>query len=139
MHLDRSELAALLPHNDEMVLIDRVLTWSEKELVCETRRHLDPLFPLSEGHLVPASAGIELAAQAMAIHVAVVRDDGPKQGLLTHVKNVTIGMPSLNSTLDPLTIAVNAGRVGTRGCTYSFEIRSGGTVCLDGRVGVVLT
>ena len=138
MHLDRTALAGLLPHSGSMVLIDNVVAWSEKKLVCETRRHLDASFPLKEYDVVPASAGIELAAQAMAIHVALVRDDGPKQGLLTHVKNICFGNSSLNDASDLLTIEVRADRIGIRGCSYSFEIKSGGAACLNGRVGVVL-
>lgn len=122
-----------------MVLIDNVLEWSDKEITSETSRHLADDFPLAEQGRAPAAVGIEIAAQTMAIHVALIQDEGAKQGLLASVRNVLFRRPWLDITGDPLAIQANADRIGIRGCTYSFEITAGADVCVEGRLGVVLT
>ncbi len=65
--------AALLPHAGAMVLIDRVVAWTDHEAVCATRAHLAPGNPLRRGGMLPAICGMEIALLAAAAgKVAVI-------------------------------------------------------------------
>ena len=73
----------LLPHRPPMLFIERVLGWDDTGGVCRGR--IDPDACLAAASpLVPASAAIEVAAQAMAAIEACRSGDGgkPRRGYL---------------------------------------------------------
>ncbi len=66
--LNRSEIAALIPHAGSMCLLEQVLSYSDAQIVCRTQSHLSPSNPLKvEGQLSKMHL-IEYGAQAIAIH-----------------------------------------------------------------------
>ena len=60
------DVAELLPHDGNMVLLDRVLEYDQESLVAEVIVRNDGLF--SDGQTVPAWLGIEYMAQTVAAH-----------------------------------------------------------------------
>lgn len=61
----------LLPHRGPALLLDRVLSWSPEEAVCEAT--LSETFPYARGGAAPALCGIELLAQAAGVQAALAR------------------------------------------------------------------
>jgi len=60
------DVAELLPHDGNMVLLDRVVAYDQESLVAEVMVHDDGLF--GDGKTIPAWIGIEYMAQTVAAH-----------------------------------------------------------------------
>jgi predicted hotdog family 3-hydroxylacyl-ACP dehydratase len=70
--IDVERIRELVPHAGKMCLLERVVDCDTASIRCETRSHLDRANPLRRnGHLSSVCA-IEYAAQAMALHGALM-------------------------------------------------------------------
>lgn len=141
MPVGRDWIAAHIPHRGAMCLLDEVIDWDAQRIRCQARNHASPDHPLrAEGRLA-ALCGIEYAAQAMAVHGALLRTGAaatPRLGYLASVRKVEIHVERLDTVAAPLTI--EAERIGgdERQVLYEFALRAGGAVLLAGRAAVVL-
>ena len=63
-------IAARVPHQGRMCLLDSVLQASENGLLCAADSHRDPGNPLRQQGRLGTACGIEYAGQAMALHGA---------------------------------------------------------------------
>ncbi|WP_371558215.1 hotdog family protein [Cupriavidus gilardii] len=137
----RDWIAAHIPHRGAMCLLDEVIDWNAQRIRCEARNHASPDHPLrAEGRLA-ALCGIEYAAQAMAVHGALLQSGAattPRVGYLASVRKVEVRVERLDTLADPLTI--EAERIGgdERQVLYEFALRAGDAVLLTGRAAVVL-
>lgn len=137
----RDWIAAHIPHRGAMCLLDKVIDWNAQRIRCEARNHASPDHPLrAEGRLA-ALCGIEYAAQAMAVHGALLQSGTattPRVGYLASVRKVEVRVERLDTLADPLTI--EAERIGgdERQVLYEFALRAGDAVLLTGRAAVVL-
>jgi len=138
--LDRDWIAAHIPHQGAMCLLDAVLEWSDTAIVCRAVSHADPANPLRAEGRLGAAAGIEYAAQAMAVHGALIAGDDapPRQGYLTSVRSVSLHVAHLDD-LDGA-LAVHAERLSGDGnhILYQFRLDHAGRCLLEGRAAVVL-
>jgi len=138
--LDRDWIAAHIPHQGDMCLLNATVGWSETAISCRATSHTDPANPLRADARLGAAAGIEYAAQAMAIHGALLADadQAPRQGYLTSVRNVTLHVARLDDLPGPL--EVQAERLSGDGNTilYQFSLSHAGRCLLEGRAAVVL-
>ena len=66
--LTREAIAALLPHDGAMVLLDEATAWDEARIACSARSHRDRSNPLRREGKLSSLCGVEYAAQAMALH-----------------------------------------------------------------------
>jgi predicted hotdog family 3-hydroxylacyl-ACP dehydratase len=122
-----------------MCLLDEVLDWDTDKIRCLSNRFAGPENPLRrpDGSLGTAS-GIEIAAQAMAIHgrLTAPAEGTPIPGYLVSLRDVHLTAPSLDIK-GPLII--NATRLlgDTSGATYSFSVADSHTELLKGRATVL--
>src|SRR5580698_5366994 len=97
--MDHIEIEALLPHSGSMCLLDAVLAWHATSLRCVSGCHRLPGNPMrrADGTL-GAACGIELAAQAMAIHGRLLSGDAgpPVRGALASVRDVHLHTATLD-------------------------------------------
>jgi predicted hotdog family 3-hydroxylacyl-ACP dehydratase len=70
--LTQNEIRALLPHAGAMCLLDSVLAWDMNSISCSSLSHCLPNNPLRAATGLASANGIEYAAQAMALHAALV-------------------------------------------------------------------
>ena len=70
--LDRDGIAALIPHSGPMCLLHSLVEWDAPHIVCLANNHRDPKHPLRSRSGLLATALIEYAAQAMALHGALI-------------------------------------------------------------------
>lgn len=138
--LDRSAIAARIPHHGSMCLLDRVVSWSESSIQCTASNHRHSDNPLREGGRLGVAAGIEYAAQAMAVHGGLLTGHGqpPRQGYLASVRGVrfhALRLDDQNADLE-----INAERVSgdARQVLYRFIVSAAGQALLDGRAAVIL-
>lgn len=127
-------IAALIPHSGAMRLIDRVDAVAAEEIVCATASHLSPQNPLREAGRLPVSAALEYAAQAMAIHAALTREERgpPRRGFLVVASGVTWTADRLDTAGTELKVhALRLASTGS-GAQYSFAVTAGAAVEVTG-------
>lgn len=69
--LIRQPIEAIIPHRGTMLLIDGIDTFSEETLSARATVHADAWYATADGAM-PAWIGIELMAQTIAAHVALL-------------------------------------------------------------------
>ena len=97
MPLNREWIEKHIPHQGTMCLLDEVLTWNTSRVQCRSSSHRDRSNPLRSHDRLAAVCGIEYAAQAMAVHGALIASRltaSPKNetvvGYLASVRNVVL-------------------------------------------------
>lgn len=133
-------IAARIPHQGNMCLLDAVTDWSAEHIVCRAVSHTDPAHPLRAAGRLGAANGIEYAAQAMAVHGALVAgaESAPRQGYLTSVRSVTLHVERLDDLAGPLEVRAERLSGDANNVLYSFTVGHGGRCLLEGRAAVVL-
>jgi predicted hotdog family 3-hydroxylacyl-ACP dehydratase len=138
--LDRAAIAARIPHQGSMCLLDAVLACSDTVIDCRAVSHRDPANPLRADGRLGAAAGIEYAAQAMAVHGALLAASGerPRQGYLASVRGVDLWVERLDDLSGPLEIHAERLSGDAQNILYQFALRHAGELLLTGRAAVVL-
>lgn len=138
--LDRAWIAAHIPHQGSMCLLDAVHTWSAEAIECTASSHADPANPLRAEGRLGAANGIEYAAQAMAIHGALLAgsEGQPRQGYLTSVRSVTLHAARLDDLPGELLVRAERLSGDTNNILYQFSVSHAGDCLLEGRAAVVL-
>lgn len=123
-----------------MCLLDAVLDWSENAIACRAISHADPANPLRAEGRLGAAHGIEYAAQAMAVHGALLagNDGAPRQGYLTSVRSVTLHTDRLDTLDGPLDVRAERLSGDANNILYQFSLGHAGHCLLEGRAAVVL-
>ena len=138
--LDRAWIAAHIPHQGSMCLLDTVHAWSAEMIACTTSSHADPANPLRAEGRVGAANGVEYAAQAMAIHGALLAgsDEQPRQGYLTSVRGVTLHVARLDDRPGELMVRAERLSGDANNILYQFSVNHADRCLLEGRAAVVL-
>lgn len=140
--LTKVEIAKLIPHSGPMCLLERVLRWDDAHIVCEAINHRDTAHPLAHDGLLDATAAIEYAAQAMAVHGALrattAADSRPKVGYLASVREVVCRVPYLHVFAGALTIEATRLMGEESRVMYEFVVSAEGDVRVTGRAAVVM-
>lgn len=143
--LDRAWIAAHIPHDGAMCVLDRVEAWDAERIRCSATSHRDPHNPLRSRGRLASVCGIEYAAQAMAVHGALLgaqheqaEQARPRAGYLASVRNVDAFVDRLDTFALPL--IVDAERIGgdDHSVLYGFALRCGDRLLLSGRAVVML-
>src|SRR5262250_1492609 len=77
MPLDHAWIEQHIPHKGRMCLLDEVLSWDAARIRCRSGSHRAADNPLRAHGRLGAACGIEYAAQAMAVHGALVAASDP--------------------------------------------------------------
>jgi predicted hotdog family 3-hydroxylacyl-ACP dehydratase len=142
--MNRAWIAARIPHQDGMCLLDEVLDFDDRGIRCRTRTHRRIDNPLRSHGRLGIACGIEYAAQAMALHGALapgVQSNGAagaRAGLLAGVRDVLPLVLRLDDIESDLICAVNFVAGDGFTALYEFELRDGERLLLSGRASVVL-
>jgi predicted hotdog family 3-hydroxylacyl-ACP dehydratase len=144
--LNKAEIATRIPHSGPMCLLDRVLSWDIETIICEANNHRDQDHPLARDGVLDTMAAIEYAAQAMAVHGALIAEnatsitssDSPKMGYLASVRDVSCAIPFLHELSSPLRIEATRLMGEETRVLYEFKVSSSEQLCAQGRAAVVL-
>jgi predicted hotdog family 3-hydroxylacyl-ACP dehydratase len=132
--LGRHEIAARIPHAGRMCLLDRVIDWDALHIRCAAESHRDPDHPLRESGGLPIWAGIEYAAQAAAVHGALLLATAPpRAGVLGKLSRVRPGCEWLDRIASPLVFSATLLHRDPAGGIYAFEARGDGALLLQGQ------
>lgn len=123
-----------------MCLLHAVEHWDSNRIECSARSHTAPDNPLRHGVGLRSSAGIEYAAQAMAVHGALLAAPGqaPQVGFLTSVRNVAWTGPRLDDA--GAEIRIHASRISGNDASllYDFRILCADRLLVSGRASVLI-
>jgi predicted hotdog family 3-hydroxylacyl-ACP dehydratase len=133
--LDHAWIEAHIPHKGRMCLLDEVLSWDATQIRCRSASHRAADHPLRSYGRLGAACGIEYAAQAMAVHGALVAASAPLErsvgeglrdsfaaatvGYLASVRNVTLYVERLDDLKSDL--IASAQRITGDGHTVLYE------------------
>jgi predicted hotdog family 3-hydroxylacyl-ACP dehydratase len=133
-------IAARIPHAGAMCLLDSVLQWDETRVRCRATSHRSADNPLRAQGSLATPCGVEYAAQAMAVHAALLAPEGgrPAAGFLASVREARWSVERLDDIAGDLEIEAERISGADAGVLYSFALRSGGRLLLEGRAGVIL-
>ncbi|MBG9388459.1 hydroxymyristoyl-ACP dehydratase [Caenimonas aquaedulcis] len=136
--LDRAQIERVVPHAGAMCLLDEVSSWDATHIACSSAAPT-AAHPLARDGSVPAIAACEYAAQAAAVHGALL--DGaqaPRPGMLAKLMDIEMHACAFESGGAPVTVRADLeSRVAT-GCLYRFEVR-GDQPIASGRFMVAFT
>lgn len=140
MKIDRAWIQRHIPHHGTMCLLDDVTHWNDTEIECRAYSHVALDNPLRNAHGLPISAGIEYAAQAMAVHGALLApvEQLPQIGYLTSVRNVAWWTPRLDDAGTELSVQVTRISANEMSLLYDFSILCNDRLLLRGRAGVMV-
>lgn len=138
--LDRVAIAARIPHQGSMCLLDAVLVWDSGQIHCRASSHRQPDNPLRAAARLGAACGIEYAAQAMAVHGALLAPAGapPRPGYLASVRSVQLAVDRLDDLPQDLDIVAERLSGDEHNILYHFRVEHAGDLLLSGRAAVML-
>jgi predicted hotdog family 3-hydroxylacyl-ACP dehydratase len=140
MRVTGAQIAGLIPHSGAMCLLDGVVAWDARRILCMSRSHHAADNPLRSGGRLPAVCGVEYAMQAMAVHGGLAGniDGRPRAGYLASLRELECRGGRLDDLAGDL--LVEAEQLAGDGVhvMYSFKLRVGELEVLRGRALVVL-
>jgi predicted hotdog family 3-hydroxylacyl-ACP dehydratase len=140
LKLDHAWIAAHIPHHGSMCLLDEVLSWDLQRIACRSSSHCMPDNPLRAHGRLGAACAIEYAAQAVAVHGALLQcppATGSGFGMLTSARRVEFALERLDHLPQPL--QVNALRLHSDAVSalYSFALTDGERLLAQGRLSLL--
>jgi len=136
--IDHQALCRLIPHQGTMCLLDGVLDWDAEGIRCTASSHRDPANPLRNEQCLPTVAGLEYAAQGMAVHGALVSGDAPaRAGYLAALRDLRLTDSPLDSFHGPLEILAERVMADERSSIYTLRLECEGTFILSARATVI--
>lgn len=140
MPLDRAWIAARIPHQGAMCLLQQVEEWDAQRICCSAVSHRALDNPLRAHGRLAAACGIEYAAQAMALHGALSaqRDAAPRLGYLASVRGAVLHVGRLDDLAADLAVAAVRFSGDGKHVLYDFTLRAAGRLLVEGRAAVIL-
>lgn len=138
--LNHHWIAAHIPHSGSMCLLNQVLEWDSQHIVCDAMSHSDTQNPLRAADRLGASIGVEYAAQAMAVHGALLSPSAavPTQGYLTSIRGLRLHVDRLDDRKNAIRIHAQRILGDARLILYQFSIEDDERCLLEGKASVVL-
>ncbi len=134
--MDRTQIAALIPHGDSMCLLDEVVSWDTAQIHCRSYQLANSANPLLDEHGLLASVLLlEYGAQAAAVHAALLQSNlGEKRpAYIGAVKDVEFYATIADNSL---TLDVHAQCLlsSSQGAIYELVAQQANTALVRGRL-----
>ena len=139
--LNHDGIAALIPHQGAMCLLEKMVDWTPECITCRASSHLSSDNPLRRNGRLSTICGCEYGFQAIALHGALTAGDVPQPpGYLAGLRVAFLGPPYLD---DPAFGALQVKAVREvaekTGLIYRFcVLSSADTLLLEGRATIKL-
>ena len=139
MH-DRNWIAAHIPHQGAMCLLDQVVSWDTRGIVCRSITHRAADNPLRAHGRLGAACAIEYAAQAIAVHGALMQPHPGSRGvgLLTSARAVELLVGRLDDLKTDLRVSAQRLHSDAQGALYSFALHAENSLLARGRASLLL-
>lgn len=139
--LNHAWIESHIPHQASMCLLKSVRAWNEEKIECAADSHRAADNPLRAHGQLGIACGIEYAAQAMAVHGALLApadSTRPKVGYLVSVRGVSMTVTRLDDLDAELLISAVCIMASESNMLYQFTVCASDKVLLEGRAAVVL-
>jgi predicted hotdog family 3-hydroxylacyl-ACP dehydratase len=139
--LDHAWIARHIPHQGAMCLLDYVESWDPQRIQCRASSHRAADNPLRANNRLGAACGIEYAAQAMAVHGALLAppdSTNARVGYLVSARGTQLHVPRLDDIAADLRVEATCITRSENNVLYQFSVSAAGRRLLDGRATVVL-
>jgi len=139
--IHKAELRTLIPHSGLMCLLDEVIRWNDRSIVCITNTHRDPANPLRRGGRLSVVHAFEYGAQAAAVHGGLrARAAGATAppGYLAALRNARLHATRLDDIDGALQIFASRLFGDDANTVYECRVSAGKTVIAEGRVTIIL-
>jgi len=142
MRLDRTWIEQHIPHQGRMCLLEQVLFWDSSCIECASGTHRALDHPLRAHGRLGSACLLEYAAQAMAVHGALLgaleagAADAARVGLLVSARGVELRVVSLDQIAAELLIRAERQHSDQHGALYRFSVSAGERLLAQGRAGV---
>ena len=124
MRLSHADIERLLPQKGEMCFLDAVTNWDIENICCSATAPGSG-HPLMRNGKVSAVVAIEYAAQATALHGALLdAATHPKAGMLAKLRVIDLHCAWFPANKNLLTVHANLLSRTAGGCLYSFKVNS---------------
>ncbi len=124
-----------------MCLLDCVEAWDQQRIRCRASSHRAADNPLRAYGRLGAACGIEYAAQAMAVHGALLvppETNSARAGYLVSVRGTRLLVPRLDDIAADLLVEAACITRSENNILYRFSVSAADCLLLDGRAAVVL-
>ena len=138
---DHAWILGHIPHQGSMCLLDGVEEWDAQRILCRATSHRALDNPLRAYDRLGAACGIEYAAQAMAVHGALLAppgSTGARVGYLVSVRGAHLHVARLDDITADLHIEASCITRSDNNILYQFSVSAAGGLLLDGRATVVV-
>jgi predicted hotdog family 3-hydroxylacyl-ACP dehydratase len=139
--LDHAWIARHIPHQGSMCLLDYVEAWDEQHIQCRASSHRAADNPLRAYGRLGTACGIEYAAQAMAVHGALLAppdSSSARVGYLVSVRGTQLRVPRLDDIAADLLVQATCITRSENNILYQFSVSAAGRLLLDGRAAIVI-
>lgn len=139
--LDHAWIAHHIPHQGSMCLLDQVEAWDRQRIQCRATSHRAADNPLRAAGRLGAACGIEYAAQAMAVHGALLAPPDSTRarvGYLVSVRGTRLHVARLDDIADALRVEATCITRSENNILYQFSVSAAGRLLLEGRAAVVV-
>lgn len=139
MPLSHAQIAALIPHSGSMCLLDAVQHWTETEIVCTTRSHLQKPHPLWNKTGLSSVHAVEYGAQAAAVHgglLAQALGQHAAPGYIVQIKDVELNAGCLDLIQEEFIVRAQKLLASAQGWIYQFSLSTATREWVQGRVSI---
>ena len=138
--IHKAEIRTLIPHSDLMCLLDDVMQWDDRSIVCITNTHRDPANPLRRSGCLSALHAFEYGAQAAAVHGGLrARSVGTTAapGYLAALRDGRLRAARLDHIHLPLRICARRLFGDRANTVYEFVLSAANVLVAEGRITIV--
>jgi predicted hotdog family 3-hydroxylacyl-ACP dehydratase len=124
-----------------MCLLDAVLRWDPLRIECASGTHRALDHPLRAYGRLGAACTLEYAAQAMAVHGALLQPSAAARsrfGMLTSARELALYVSRLDDIADELIICATRTHLDQRAALYSFTVAARQGLLAEGRASLLL-
>lgn len=135
MLMNHAQIVALIPHGESMCLLDEVVSWDANQLHARSNHFATSTNPLFEDEQLDSILLIEYAAQAAAIHAALLQSGlGDKRpAYIGAVKNIEL-LAAISNNHSPLDMQVECLLSSSSGAIYQAAVSQSNKTLLRGRL-----
>ncbi len=134
--LSQADFKHLVPHSGTMLLIDRVESWTQTDIISVSKSHQNPDHPLRFNGSLSSLHLIEYGAQTIAIHCGLLMREN-KMGVLAAVKNAHFYVNTLDALHHELLIQGIEKHQSSQGAVYQLNITANNTLLLSAQITVI--
>lgn len=139
--LDHAWIATHIPHSGDMCLLHSVIAWDQNSIRCDARSHYCLDNPLRFNRQLSAICGVEYAAQAMAVHGALidpVDSNHPRIGYLVSIRHTKVNVARLDTIVEPLMLSAECLTASSQNMMYEFTVATHEQILITGRAAIIL-